>query len=506
MVHHKMLSKKSLADKYLDACYLGNIKMVKHMLQKENRVFKNDYFLLDCLKRACDGDSSIGRNGNCIKLCTTILKYRDINKMIPRCVYRLLLHTSKMGNLALVKLYTKLYLKFGTDDYPHYECMMYSACLSGNVDLINYMLHLIYTGEDNYARLSLRKLRCFANAFSSGNMKSIELLKRYNFDEETNSSLNQVLSFEYIKSNCLRNACESGNIEIVKYAIAKGSEVSNQCFFWAGSSGDMEIINLIASYLTDLTENVDFDEIMYGACCNGRLEIIKLFIDKIDYDNTVSCISAACQNGHAEIVKYMIKINRCCNSIEDWNICADRACMIDERINNAEILELLIKKGANEFNKYMYHVCLHGLFDFAEALVKNGATDLDDGLLGACKGGHHDLARLMIHHGATKLNRNLMYTFHSNVYLHPDICKLLLMNGANNVDRLEETDDFQLHCIWLRSEGIKPDRNDDKWMQLLAEHPTCVLLVCCKIMKKRAKCSSVVKRLPDELFVLLSKY
>lgn len=525
----RLVSERALVEKkYLDACYLGNIKMVKRMLQKEDRVFNNDYFLVKCLNRACDGDSSVGRNGNCIKLCAIILKYRDIDKMVCRCVFQLLLHTCKMGNLALIKLYTQLFTKLSENE-AYYISMMYNACKSGNVDLIRYMRFLIYGSNNKNARLVLNKSKCLENACLSGNMESVKLFVEYGgLEWGWDANWNEYRIWE----NCLNKACKSGNIEVVNYALyEKYAMVSSDTLYYAGASGNMEVVDLIVNYINmnyysyrnkDGGIYEDYRKILHGACSKGHLEIVKLCIDKIDIDKISDpsieecikkCMGWACQYGYVEIFKYMDDMIANDVSFDNWNIYASRACTVDENINNAEILELLIKKGANEYNYYMYHTCLHGLTDFVEVLVTNGATNWDNGLLGACKGGYPDLVRLMINYGA-KLNINLMYNFETCWYLHPDICKILITNGANEFERLVETDNFKLYCFWLRSkesDGSDNDyKNDSRWMQLLAEHPTCVLLVGGKIMAKRAKrtkrAKCAVRKLPDELYVLLAEY
>ena len=66
---------------------------------------------------------------------------------------------------------------------------------------------------------------------------------------------------------------------------------------------------------------------------------------------------------------------------------------------NKEIVELMIEKGANDWNKALRNACKGGKKEIVELMIEKGANDWNWGLRGACEGGNKEIAKIMKHKG-----------------------------------------------------------------------------------------------------------
>lgn len=294
-----------------------------------------------------------------------------------------------------------------------------------------------------------------------------------------------------------------------------------------GVSGRPININNVALELQDHTRpyQVKMSPLKLGAVEKMSIYIcLKLkLIDIEEYMNEV------CKDGHIETVKFLVK-----NGASDWNSYATSACIM----GRLEVIKFIVQKsmesrgntdgadgtdGAATFSNtnledFMYCACLRGDSDFVAVLLKMGVTCFNKGLFGASKKGHVDLVKVMIECGATNLNESLERSYIIGNYGYEDVAviSVLVSSGANKLDRLSNTNDFKLHCVWLKYKGIKPDRRNRKWLRLVTKYPPCVLLTGCRSeggngdgnedWNEGGKKQCHLKRLPNDLFVLLSKY
>ncbi len=77
----------------------------------------------------------------------------------------------------------------------------------------------------------------------------------------------------------------------------------------------------------------------------------------------------------------------------------------------------------------LLRACKGGHRDIVDLMIKNGATDWNGGLGGACRGGHRDLVDLMIKNGATYWNWGLREACEGG---HRDLVDQMIKNGATN--------------------------------------------------------------------------
>ena len=75
--------------------------------------------------------------------------------------------------------------------------------------------------------------------------------------------------------------------------------------------------------------------------------------------------------------------------------------------SNINIVHLMIKNGANDWNQGLHYACLNGHIDIVNLMIEKGANDWNNGLWNACENGHIDIVNLMIEKGANNYNLGL---------------------------------------------------------------------------------------------------
>jgi ankyrin repeat protein len=108
-----------------------------------------------------------------------------------------------------------------------------------------------------------------------------------------------------------------------------------------------------------------------------------------------------------------------------------------------DIVEIMIKKGANDFNRAMVQAAKNGHKDIVELMISKGANHFNSAMINAAKNGHKDIVELMISKGANDLHSAMFYAAE---YGHKDIVELMISKGEN---------DFDLVMDVAASEGYK---------------------------------------------------
>jgi Ankyrin repeats (3 copies) len=75
------------------------------------------------------------------------------------------------------------------------------------------------------------------------------------------------------------------------------------------------------------------------------------------------------------------------------------------RGGHMEIVNLMIEKGATDFDKAMNYAAYGGHIEIVKLMIKKGATDFDWAVRNAALGGHMEIVKLMIEKGATDFSR-----------------------------------------------------------------------------------------------------
>jgi ankyrin repeat protein len=192
---------------------------------------------------------------------------------------------------------------------------------------------------------------------------------------------------------------------------------------------------------------------LYYACESGNADIAKLMIKK-GATNLKCTFENACANGHLEIINVLIEDNGDKiikenketeeNDLNIWNHGLDYACYGGYNENHRkrfanntarlEIIKLMIKKGADDFNNGLTRACSGKNIEIIEYLITQGANDWNDGFLEACNAGIIKIVELMIIHGKHTLDWDLGL-YYACSYGHIKIVKLLIAYGAHDWNR-----------------------------------------------------------------------
>lgn len=141
-------------------------------------------------------------------------------------------------------------------------------------------------------------------------------------------------------------------------------------------------------------------------------------------NNANDCLFYACKLGNIDLIQFIF--DNITKEI-DINYGLFGACMG----GYIKIINLMIEKGANDWNKGLAFSCSGGHENISNLLIRKGASDMNAGLRAACYGGHKHLASLMIKNGANDWNSGLFQACYGK---HKELVIFMILNGASNID------------------------------------------------------------------------
>lgn len=167
-------------------------------------------------------------------------------------------------------------------------------------------------------------------------------------------------------------------------------------------------------YIDDLNSLYDAYENKYYISFNNISKDIDLNI----------CLYYACEFGDNYIIDLLIK-----KGANNWNYGLFGAC----RGDNINIAEYMINKGANNIVDTFINTCIYGKLEVIKYLINNyfeyinNLNTLNSGLYYACGNGNIDLVHLLIQLGANDWNNGLTNSCLNN---HQQITNIMLKKGA----------------------------------------------------------------------------
>lgn len=229
----------------------------------------------------------------------------------------------------------------------------------------------------------------------------------------------------------LLGACKNGDIELSKYFISKGnidSDIFNEYSILenACQSGNLDLVK----YILDYFENIDRTTLngsLYHACQSGNVNLIE-FLIKSGANNINLAFLNACRYGFISIVNILIKYGA-----NDWDGGLLNACIG----KNYEVIHKLLN-NASQYKGPLYNIVKLGsikLFNKVYMHFNNDNNDLDllnDCLLIASQTGHFKLVEYLIKLGANCFNKAL---WESVINCHIEISKLLINTYNASINR-----------------------------------------------------------------------
>lgn len=309
-----------------------------------------------------------------------------------------------------------------------------NACYTGDSNTVKYMIEVENKKFKNNNLLN----KCLLKACEGGNYDIFENLITYRKD---------ILSTRYTNKlhDCLKCAFRGNNIRIIDKVVEIFGEhtieynnnrtdldsiVPSICALFACTGGNLEFFKIfIKTSYNETPEDIKntYKVCLYQACCSGNFDLVKQIIDTIIRENILilsdeimyTMLQNAVSSGNVKIVSLIIE-----HGVADCLYTLHSAC----RGGHYDIVKLFFEKYEDSIvsnghfksniNDYLSSACYGNNIDIINLMISKGATDWDKGLIGACEGGCEDIVVLMLEKGATMLNHGLFFMLRENVYNH----------------------------------------------------------------------------------------
>lgn len=527
----------ALKDKYLDACYKGNINTVKDLITNEPKSLKTNEFLLHCIKKACKGGH--------LDIFNVVNNHKHFMTLYNNALYDVFYNACKGGNFDIIKQIVETmehqYINKNLEDededtliniHNFFRYGLSGACKRGNLEvciLCMSFLHTVETADGLHILLF--------QACNSGNINVVNLIieygNKFHVEWDWNEALEIACADGSIKvakllvkygadnfNTCLMEACMFGQSKTIKYMIDCGGTVLKSHMYYVCATGDLSLVKYYLSKLS--VEMFDLKEGLEGACKGGNIKIVKLLLkrggqqerkNKRIYGNNSEkfnvnwdmCMFEACSNNHMVIVNFIVNfmidepiVNfrksiieaKMCSNIDIVNFLLSRydvdlytACIC----GNLPLVEMCLKvesiENEDELDESLKAACSHNHHDIAKLLLAHGAGSkpivINECMIMACHAGNYDTVVLMLSHGATNMDDCFKINYHHDKNV--DIYNVLIAAGATELTLLEYVDDLKLYCLYCEYKGIKLNR--ERYRELIHKEPACVLFSGSKLTR-----------------------
>lgn len=513
---------------YVNACLVGDIDTVGHMIKNENKSMKNIVILTACVENACKGG-----HYDIFKLLTN---YKDVDNYDnkERDFFR---YACKGGNSDIINYIESAYCNEALLDgyydskYKIYQLWnhgLMGACDGGNFNIFKLCIDKMH---------SKLKVKCsiyynlLSTACKSGNIVLVQFIidkvagcKKHIYGQNiTNKNSDcscDVTWTSKLDWDCyLLNACTSGNMDLVHLLINYGASNWNMCLYEACLCNNM----ILAEFMIEKGANTnmgtgiavgDLNKCLHQTCRTGNMQISELLI-KHGANDWDLAIQGTYHGGHFDLMELIIKARNNEENYDEnykenyteshWDMCMFEAC----RGGNLDAAKLAIERGSTDicgsiriagYNEHieivefiMYlpsawldvfdigleYACLYGNLELAKVAIEKGATCWSLGLINACFMGYYDLVKLMLQHGTDSFSTSFINEcLQGDLRNNTDISKLLITAGADNLHPLSNTEDLRLYC--LHCKFIKCKQDSYMYDTLLQKHPPYVLFLWSK--------------------------
>lgn len=267
---------------------------------------------------------------------------------------------------------------------------------------------VVYNSAENKDILS--KNKALREACKNGHAERVEMLIEYGAND-FNGGLNY--------------ACRKGHLRIAFFVMYKGGDKINAYagLFGAARGGQMTIFKVMETMIMEQSGIVvGLNHILFGACESGNMTLVKYLVSKgaRDFDGGLESACAkgktniaeymiqmgaqtkdigfkiACMGGHMETIYYLIN-----QGVKSWPNGLLAGCL---GLRNM-VVELMLEKMGDAIDTKLLNECLKisvsgGAGDIVDMLIKKGANDFNEGLRRACIFGYKAIISLMIDNGA----------------------------------------------------------------------------------------------------------
>ena len=417
-------------DSIIQACLLGNLEMVKILIEKGIDI--NNHNLLE---NACQG-------GN-LKIVKLLVKN---NIKIDKKIIYSITQACKENNYEIVKFLIDICNKKDIKIkkiISHYD-LLEIAYENDNLKIMEILLqneieiknkHFEWICKNNKLEM-LKLVFKYGRNLNFKDAAKIAVQNRFDNMIDYLQSINLITKSE----NNLLMACKNGDFNKVKRSKYIRC-YEDQPLVEACAEGHIKIVKYLIDNDCDI--NCQHGKPLAMACLKQNMELIKFLIDNgasvnSDFDLP---FNMACKSGNLKIVKFLIK-----NGFEPMDDAIGG--YIETCINNhTHILKFLIEKNIgvyhnvqNEFN----YACENKFYEIIDILIKYPAIndevmyiDFEHPLKEACKTGNLEIVKLLIDVYDVNImdmlesSEELEYGFFMTAFKHKqiEIVKYLLEKG-----------------------------------------------------------------------------
>lgn len=225
----------------------------------------------------------------------------------------------------------------------------------------------------------------------------------------------------------LCGACKGGHLDIVKFAILKGADDWQTAFLDACVGGNLDVVKLVIFESENTKDNqlvLDLNRGFYYACTHGssNMQMINLLISK-GANNWNYGLAGACNGVDMDLVQLMIS-----KGANDWNLGLAEVCDGKYKSDKSDKSD-----RSDKSDKILQNTT--GL-DIVRLMISKGANNLEFAVSSARFGGNLEILKLMISGGRGNYwsSKNILECACSNGHL--EIVKFFLehYNTTNPID------------------------------------------------------------------------
>ena len=380
----------------------GSVELVKHLISKGCNVTDKDNDGRTVLHKACkEGKLELAQY--LVESYPDLLAIRDKEGRSPFLV------AGFSGSVDLVK-----YLIINGCNVLDKDCdggtVLHKACYKGRQELVQYLV------ENFPDMLTIRDKLGRSPFLNSGYSGSVELVK-YLISKRCD-----VQDKDSNRHSVLYKACKVGRLQLVQYLVESYPDLlsirdieERSPFIVAGFSGSVELVKYLISKGCDISDmGGDGETILYQTCEQGQLELTQYLVETypdvltIRYKKGRSPFLVAGFSGSVELVKYLVfkgcdvldkdsnrhsVLYKACN--EGWLTLVQylvetypdllkirykegiSPILVAGLSGSVELVQYLISKGCDKFDKdslgrtVLHKACQEGKLELVQYLVEN---------------------------------------------------------------------------------------------------------------------------------------
>ena len=202
--------------------------------------------------------------------------------------------------------------------------------------------------------------------------------------------LDHKANINIVPTSVLKNACLSGNTDMLRFIIERGVPLNDTVIHYLFSSTDSIVNAEVSTILVGHIQNVQWaektDNFLYLVCKAGHVDAARLLLERgarREGNNQFrDPLKIACSSGHVEVVRCLVEYGASVAALTS-------ALVTTIEYRHLEIAAILVNNGA-EFNTFVpmfgcsiwVYLCRRGSPDLVRLLLARGADPISTAAMG----------------------------------------------------------------------------------------------------------------------------